>query len=206
MAGPEGAAAEWQEAYLTPWLNPKEALRQVLGRHVPGGKERSFKAAGIEGLVFETPGRAALALPDAVLGDLFAGEADLLSRLERPVDSLGSAINALGLYLEAELSGLPPEGSVRGKIEAMLTWVKPEEIPDETWFSLFSYGEQSGDLCTAYDALERLIAHTGLQPDLVNVAREFYQGLLIRPSKELETAGITLTEIQSALQRVESAR
>ncbi|HEY3345190.1 MAG TPA: hypothetical protein VGJ97_09700, partial [Anaerolineaceae bacterium] len=135
-----------------------------------------------------------------------AGEADLLSRLERPVDSLGSAINALGLYLEAELSGLPPEGSVRGKIEAMLTWVKPEEIPDETWFSLFSYGEQSGDLCTAYDALERLIAHTGLQPDLVNVAREFYQGLLIRPSKELETAGITLTEIQSALQRVESAR
>jgi hypothetical protein len=64
MEGPDGAKAEWQEAYLTPWLGPDEALRQILGRHVPGGKEKSLRAGGRVGLVFETPERAALALPD----------------------------------------------------------------------------------------------------------------------------------------------
>jgi hypothetical protein len=64
MEGPEGAKAEWQEAYLTPWLNSDMALRQILGRHVQEGKERPIQAAGRTGLIFETAGRAALALPD----------------------------------------------------------------------------------------------------------------------------------------------
>ena len=64
MDGPEGAKAELQEAYLTPWLNPEEALRQALGRQVPGGKERGIRAGGRRGLIFETPERAALGLPD----------------------------------------------------------------------------------------------------------------------------------------------
>jgi hypothetical protein len=64
LDGPEGAKAELQEAYLTPWLRPEEALRQALGRQVPGGKERRVAAGGRNGLVFETPERAALGLPD----------------------------------------------------------------------------------------------------------------------------------------------
>jgi len=64
MDGPEGAKAELQEAYLPPWLSPEEALRQALGRQVPGGKERRIRAGGRRGLVFETPERAALGLPD----------------------------------------------------------------------------------------------------------------------------------------------
>jgi hypothetical protein len=64
MEGPEGAQAELQEAYPMPWLGPQEALRQVLARLVPGGKERSIKAGGRRGLFFETAERAALAVPD----------------------------------------------------------------------------------------------------------------------------------------------
>ena len=64
MEGPDGAKAEWQEAYPTPWLSPDEALRQILGRQVPGGKEKSLRVGGRLGLVFETPERAALAVPD----------------------------------------------------------------------------------------------------------------------------------------------
>ncbi len=64
MEGPEGAKAELQEAYLPPWLGPEEALRQALARLVPGGKERSIRAGGRRGLVFETSERAALAVPD----------------------------------------------------------------------------------------------------------------------------------------------
>ena len=64
MDGPEGAKGELQEAYLPPWLSPEEALRQALGRQVPGGKERRIRAGGRRGLVFETPERAALGLPD----------------------------------------------------------------------------------------------------------------------------------------------
>jgi hypothetical protein len=142
----------------------------------------------------------------AILGDLFAGEADVLGRLDRPIDSQSAALNSLALFLEAELSGPPAEGSLADKIEALLTWVKPDDIPDETWFALFSYGEKTGDFCTANDALDHLIARTGLQPDLVDLAREFYEGLLARPSADLDAAGITPAEIRSALQRIEGAR
>ncbi len=64
MQGPDGAMAELQEAYLPPWTGREEALRQVLARLVPGGKERSIQAGGRGGLALETAKHAALAVPD----------------------------------------------------------------------------------------------------------------------------------------------
>jgi hypothetical protein len=141
----------------------------------------------------------------AVLGDLFAGESDLLGRLGRPVDSLSGALNALALYLEAGLSGLPMDGSLTEKVEALLTWVEPEQIPDETWFALFNYDEQAGNLCGASDALTLLLDRTGLQPDLVDLARDFYTKILGRSDAELVEAGLSRAEVQTALKRLGAA-
>jgi hypothetical protein len=142
----------------------------------------------------------------AALGDLFAGEADLLSRLGRLIDSLTCSLDALALYLEVELGGPLPEGSLREKIEALVAGIEPEQIPDEVWFTLFSYDQQAGDLCAAMDALEMLLDRAGNQPDLVDLARDFYTDLSGRPDDELASAGLSRSEIQDALDQLEDQR
>jgi hypothetical protein len=66
LEGPGGATAEWQEAYLTPWLEPEAALRQVLARHVAKGKERRMTVSGRPALVYESADSAALAVADGL--------------------------------------------------------------------------------------------------------------------------------------------
>jgi hypothetical protein len=139
----------------------------------------------------------------ATLGDLFAGESDLLGRLGRPVDSLNGALNALALYLEAELSGPPAEGSLTEKVEALLTWVEPEQIPDETWFALFNFDEQAGNWLGASIALQHLLDRAGFQPDLVDLARDFYTALGERSDADLAEACLTRAEIKTMLDRLE---
>jgi transglutaminase-like putative cysteine protease len=64
MEGADGAKAELQEAYLLPWLGRDEALRQALARLVPGGKERRTRIGEGPALAWESPEKAALAVPD----------------------------------------------------------------------------------------------------------------------------------------------
>ena len=64
MEGADGAKAELQEAYLLPWLGQDEALRQALARLVPGGKERRTRIGEGPALAWESPEKAALAVPD----------------------------------------------------------------------------------------------------------------------------------------------
>ncbi len=139
----------------------------------------------------------------AALGDLFAGESDLLDRLGRPIDSLTCRLDALALDLEVELQGPLPEGSLNDRIVALIAATQPEQIPDDLWFTLFSYYQQVGAHSAAVDALELLLDHAGMQPDLVDVARDFYTSLSARPDAELSAAGITRAEIQASLARFE---
>ncbi len=141
----------------------------------------------------------------AALGDLFEGEANLLTRLERPIDSLTCGLDALALYLEVELGGPLPEGSLREKIEALVAGIEPDQIPDEIWFTLFSYHRQAGELSAAMDALEFLLDHTGAQPDLIDLARDFYADLARMPDDALARSGVTRAEIQAGLARLGSA-
>ena len=139
----------------------------------------------------------------AVLGDLFAGESDLLDRLGRPIDGLACRLDALSLFLEVELDGPLPEGSLRDKIVPLVAATLPEQVPDELWFTLFSYYQQAGEHSAAADAIELLLDHSGMQPDLVDVARDFYTALAARPDAELEAAGLSRSEIQGCLARFE---
>ena len=81
MEGPDGAKAELQEAYLPPWLGREEALRLALARLVPGGKERSIQAGGRRGLAFDSPERAALAVPDGPQAWVFVADGNNAGRI-----------------------------------------------------------------------------------------------------------------------------
>ncbi len=64
MEGPDGAKAELQEAYLLPWMKAEDAARMALARLVPGGKERRTRIGERPALAWESPEKAALAVPD----------------------------------------------------------------------------------------------------------------------------------------------
>ena len=141
----------------------------------------------------------------ATLGELFSGEADLLNRLNRPVDALSSSIHSLNLYLEAWFQGAR-DGDLEQKIARADAELQDKTLPEEILFSLFSYYREKGEDGAAFAGIADLLALSGNLPDLVELAREFYTELLGKTDQALAQAGLTKAEIQQALDSLGAER
>jgi hypothetical protein len=92
-----------------------------------------------------------------ILADLFYEEADILSRQGNSTSSQSSALRALNFYLDVVLEWGPERIAKKFvKIEELVATLGEQNLPPQTFYRLYFYYEQVGEISIARRMLEML--------------------------------------------------
>jgi hypothetical protein len=141
-----------------------------------------------------------------IVAELYKEEGDIYNAQNNPAQGYWSYLRSLNFYLYGVLEGggkhLPEPVE---KIQALVQTLQGYDLPPETRFSLFYFYEQLGEYAKAEITLERLMTVPGAQEDIRAEMIDFYQRLLEKTETDLVNGGLTHTQVEDKLVKINQA-
>lgn len=135
-----------------------------------------------------------------IIADLIKEEGDIYASQGYPADSTADYQRALKFYLEVALTeDLQYSSPPNEKIDALLVKLEDIELPPETAFNLFTYYEQNGKFAKAESQLVKLEEVIRQDPALLDELKAFYERLLKKSDRELESGNLPRPIIEAKL-------
>lgn len=139
-----------------------------------------------------------------IIADLFKEEGDIQQLQKHLNESNNCYARSLIYYL---MIGLDPEISrpkeIAQKIEELINKLDSNYLKENTLWNLFSYYENAGEFSKSEDMLNKLAAQNGSAKYIIDEIKSFYSRLLEKSLKEITTGGMSRTEIQNKLRKLE---
>lgn len=139
-----------------------------------------------------------------IIADLFKEEGDIQQLQDHNAESKNYFTRSLNYYL---LIGLDPEISrpteIAQKIEDLIIKLGSNDLEENTLWNLSSYYEKRSEFTKAEDMLSKLAAQNDSAKYIIDEIKSFYNRLLEKNSDELAAGGMSRTQIQNELRKLE---
>ncbi len=134
------------------------------------------------------------------VAELFRLEGEIHSERGKPAEAVSSQTRALNLFVEVGFAVENDFLDTDERIDALFETLG-DETPEDTLYTLFDYYEQVGAFSQAETAINRMIAVTENNPDIIAEKQAFWQRLLKESDEELEAGGLTREHIEHIYQQ-----
>lgn len=135
------------------------------------------------------------------VAELIHASGEIKNAQGRTADGMELQTRAVGFFLEVAFNASEEIPQVAQRIDNLSTRLVGA-LSEDTLFSLYDYYEQRGEYAKAEKAINRMVAVTRNNPDILSERRDFYRRLLGKSDDELELGGLTRSHVESAASQV----
>jgi tetratricopeptide (TPR) repeat protein len=123
------------------------------------------------------------------LAELFHARGEIRAAQGRRPEGVSYQVRALKFFIEVAFAATEEIPEVGRRIDSSFGSLR-NELPEETTFSLYDLFERRGDYNKAEAALDRMLALTGDDSDLLAEKREFQSRMAQRQGRKADPGGV----------------